>query len=252
MKSLRILVLGGTSEATALSQTLEEDNRFEPILSFAGRTQHPVLPIKETRIGGFGGVDGLTRYLNDNQIDLIVDATHPFAAQISRNVATASSVSGISVLALRRPEWQWKTGDLWQEVDSFSNAVTALGGEQRRIFLSIGRLELKYFEVAPQHHYLVRTIDPPDPMPDFHDWRLILSRGPFDVDSEQRLLTNHGIDCVVTKNSGAAATYAKIEAARQLQISVILIKQPTLPSVPQVNSVVDALYWIEAFLQDEA
>jgi precorrin-6A/cobalt-precorrin-6A reductase len=225
---MRILILGGTSEASELARRLGDDARFSPTLSLAGRTATPRLPTIATRSGGFGGVDGLVNWLKDNQIDAIVDATHPFAARISANAVAAARIAQVPLLSLVRPPWRKQDGDTWINVTDAIAASTALGETPRRVFLSIGRQDIAAFGAAPHHDYLIRSIEPPDAAA-LPRAKIILERGPFDQDAELELMRAHNIEIVVTKNSGADATYAKIAAARALAIPVIMIEQPEKP-----------------------
>ncbi|CAM5772469.1 precorrin-6A reductase [Labrys miyagiensis] len=238
-----ILILGGTTEASALARLLAERPGFEAMLSLAGRTQQPALPPLSHRIGGFGGVEGLCGFLGDNRVTALVDATHPFAERMSANAAAASRLTGVPLLALRRPAWSAGPGDNWTEVAGAQEAALALGQEPRRVFLTTGRLELPAFLAAPWHFYLVRSVDAPDELPP--QARLILSRGPFAEADELALMRTERVDVVVTKNSGGSATYGKIAAARRLGLPVILLKRPEAPDVETVATAREALAWIE-------
>jgi precorrin-6A/cobalt-precorrin-6A reductase len=230
---MRILILGGTSEASELARRLGGDRRFVATLSLAGRTTAPRMaaitkPIA-TRSGGFGGADGLVQWVKDNRIEAIVDATHPFATRISANAVAAARIAGIPLLSLVRPPWRQQEGDKWICVANTDEAMTALGEKPQHVFLSIGRQEIGAFCAAPQHSYLVRSIEPPeaDTLPPYAE--LILQRGPFEPEAEIALMRAHAIDIVVAKNSGSDATYAKIEAARALGLPVVMIEQPEKP-----------------------
>ena len=220
---MRVLVLGGTSEATALAALLAATPGAEAIMSFAGRTRAPSSPIP-LRSGGFGGAEGLWQYLEAEGIDVLVDATHPFAAQISRNAEIAAARGNIPLVILSRPGWMREPQDRWTEVPDMAAAAAAIGRETRRVFLAIGRLQLAAFEAAPQHYYLIRTIEPIAPNLPHH--RIIAARGPFDVEAEERLLRDEKIDVIVAKNSGAAAVFGKIAAARRLGLPVIMVERP--------------------------
>jgi len=220
---MRVLVLGGTSEATALAALLAATPGAEAIMSFAGRTRAPSSPIP-LRSGGFGGAEGLWQYLEAEGIDVLVDATHPFAAQISRNAEIAAARGNIPLVILSRPGWMREPQDRWTEVPDMAAAAAAIGRETRRVFLAIGRLQLAAFEAAPQHDYLIRTIEPIAPNLPHH--RIIAARGPFDVEAEERLLRDEKIDVIVAKNSGAAAVFGKIAAARRLGLPVIMVERP--------------------------
>ncbi len=234
---MRILVLGGTTEASRLAKALATRSDLEATLSLAGRTEAPAAQPIPTRIGGFGGIDGLAAYLRDHAIDVLVDATHPFAAQISRNAAEAARLTGTPIVAFVRPAWTREPGDRWIEVESLDAAARAIGAAPRRVLLTTGRLGLASFEAAPQHHYLIRTIDHPGDLPGLSDHALLLDRGPFDLAAERALMVAERIEVVVTKNSGGSATYPKIVAARELGLPVIVVQPPTRPDVPQVHDV---------------
>ena len=242
---MRILILGGTSEASALASLIVDKPEFSPVLSMAGRTSDPrPLPIP-TRIGGFGGVDGLARFLVDQRIEAVVDATHPFAAVMSRNAAEACAHAGVPLLALRRPAWQPQAGDRWVEVFSMAEAVTALGESSRRVFLTVGRLELAPFVAAPQHTYLVRTIEPIGNALPVPNVVAIRDRPPFDERAERALMRREAVEVLVTKNSGAAATYPKIAAARALGLPVVVVARPGKPEgVEEVATAEEAFSWL--------
>jgi len=231
----RILILGGTTEARQLAGKLAV--RASVTLSLAGRTESPVAQGVPVRTGGFGGADGLAAYLEETSTDLLIDATHPYAARISANAAQAARAAGVPILALRRPGWEPIEGDRWTDVDSVTEAVQALGPAPRRVFLALGRQEVAAFEVAPQHHYLIRSVDPVEPKLAVPDADYLLARGPFREADERALLERHSIDGVVSKNSGGAATYGKIAAARALGVEVIMVRRPMLPEVPSAETV---------------
>lgn len=206
-------------------------------LSLAGRTENPVRQPVPVRVGGFGGADGLARHLSQERIDLLIDATHPYAARISANAAIAAQQAGVAILALRRSGWEQREGDRWTFADNVGDAVRVLGRAPRRVFLSIGRQEAGAFAAAPQHFYLVRSVDPVEPPLAVADVRYILARGPFAEEAERALLTENRIDMLVSKDSGGAANYGKIAAARALGIEVIVIRRPQLPQVPSASIV---------------
>ncbi|TCP83567.1 precorrin-6A reductase [Rhizobium sp. PP-CC-2G-626] len=218
------------------------------VLSLAGRTSAPMAQPVPTRIGGFGGAEGLTRTLRAESFDLLIDATHPFATRISNNAAKAALETGIPAFALRRPPWERQPGDLWTCVKSLNAAVAALGKTPRRVLLAIGRQEAALFEASPQHTYLVRSVDPVDPPLTLPDVRYILATGPFGETEEHALLVEHGIDCIVAKNSGGSATYGKIAAARALKIPVILVERSSEAALPTVGTVEEALARIDHVL----
>ena len=242
----KVLILGGTTEASALVRRLAADSRYHPILSFAGRTRTPELPSCEVRIGGFGGVDGLASYLRREAIDLVIDATHPFAARMRWNAAQACADRSIPRLRLERGPWRQQAGDLWQLVPNIDQASAALAWSQR-IFLTIGRQDLAAFGGHENKWFLVRAIEPPDVEPPLPG-ELLLARGPFTEDDEIELLTTWRIDTLVSKNSGGAATRAKITAARRLGIKVVMVERPPNPPGPLVDGVADALTWLDQFV----
>jgi precorrin-6A/cobalt-precorrin-6A reductase len=248
MAAHRILILGGTTEARRLAERLAARGDVEAAISLAGRTADPKpLPLP-TRVGGFGGADGLVRYLANEKINLLIDATHPFANQISANAVEAARVAGVRILALCRPGWDKVAGDRWTDVDSIDEAVEALGTTARRVFLAIGRQEAGRFSAALHHSYLVRSVDPVDPPLDVPDCRYILASGPFSEADEIALLRDNAIDVVVSKNSGGSATYGKIAAARALGIEVVMIGRRKAPGVPTVTNVEEALAFIDQAL----
>lgn len=241
---MRVLILGGTTEASALASLLAGDRRFEATLSLAGRTSAPHAQPIATRVGGFGGVEGQVRYLRDHEIDAVIDATHPYAAQISANAVAACAQAGIGLASLVRPPWQRHEGDLWQEVASTHAAAAQLGPTPRRVFLSLGRQDLHLFAAAPQHHYIARLIETPQQAALPPDLVLLHQRGPFDLEAERRLLVDERIEVIVSKNSGGDATYAKIAAARALALPVVMIARPDRPVGHVVPSAEAAIDWL--------
>jgi precorrin-6A/cobalt-precorrin-6A reductase len=247
----RILILGGTTEARDLAGRLAGNARLDVTLSLAGRTVAPVRQPVPVRVGGFGGADGLARHLVEQGVDLLIDATHPYAARISANAAAAAQATSVTLLALRRPAWQPVEGDRWTVVDEAQEAVVSLGAAPRRVFLALGRQEIAPFEAAPQHSYVIRSVDPIEPPLSVPDATYLLGRGPFFESDEEALLASHRIDAIVAKNSGGAATYGKIAAARRLGLDVILIRRPALPSADSVESVAEAERAIDHWLANE-
>jgi precorrin-6A/cobalt-precorrin-6A reductase len=250
---MRILVLGGTAEAFDLVCALSRRPGSAVTLSLAGRTSRPrEAPAPAvTRSGGFGGTDGLAAWLRAEGCDLLVDATHPFAAIISRNAATAAEAAGIPLLALRRPPWTRWDGDRWTEVDTLAEAGRALeevaGG--RRILVTVGRQELgPFFATAPRRRaYLVRSVEPAALATPGVEVIPILDRGPFAEEDERALMGREGVAALVTKNAGGMATYGKIAAARALGLPVIMVRRPMKPEIaPQVATAAEAVAWIEA------
>ncbi|MFQ5775635.1 MAG: cobalt-precorrin-6A reductase [Kiloniellaceae bacterium] len=242
----RILILGGTGEAAALAMRLARHPDLAVITSLAGRTRAPPALPGEVRRGGFGGPAGLARFLRERAIELVVDATHPFAAAISDNAAEACRAAGVPRLMLARPAWRPQPNDRWIRVADPEAAAAALPELGRRVFLSTGRRDLEAFSALPGIWFLVRLIDEPDsPLP-LDDYTLVLGRGPFPTEQEIALMQEHGIAVLVSKNSGGLATYGKIEAARRLGLPVVMIERPDLPESERVRSVDEAAAWVEA------
>jgi len=241
----RILILGGTSGARLLAAALAARDDCDVMLSLAGRTEKPAVQPVPVRIGGFGGAAALADFLTAGGYHLLIDATHPFAERISANAAFAAEVTGIAAIALRRPEWQREAGDRWREVQSIPAAIEALGPSPRHVFLATGRQGAHHAEAAPQHHYLVRSVDPVEPPLALDHVDYLLDRGPFTLEGECDLLRQHHIDIIVAKNSGGAATYAKIEAARLLGIEVLMVARAPASAVTTVDTVEAALAVID-------
>lgn len=238
-----LLILGGTSEATALCQALSVAG-INGTVSFAGRVKRPVRQPLPQRVGGFGGTQGLARYLTDHGVSHVVDATHPFAAQMSAHAVAACTAANVPLIALTRPPWQPEPGDDWIHVHDIASAVAALDRPAARVMLAVGRMHLAEFAPNPQHFYLLRLIDAPDaPLP-FRDCEIVQDRGPFSIAGDLALMRNHRIDLVVSKNSGGTGAYAKIAAARQLHVPIIMIDRPTLPARREAHSVDEVLAWL--------
>jgi precorrin-6A/cobalt-precorrin-6A reductase len=241
---LRVLILGGTTEANRLARAVAQDPQIDAILSYAGRTENPTRPPMAWRLGGFGGIDGLVAYLRAENIARVVDATNPFAAQMSTHAIAACALAGVPLLALERPPWQRVSGDRWIEVDDLNAAAAALGTAPRRVFLGIGRQQLEIFAAHPQHSYLVRLVDPPRaPLP-LPDAEVIVARGPFDRIGDRAMLENFRADIVVAKNAGGDAASAKIEAARDLALTVVMVRRPFIPARETVETVAEVLHWL--------
>jgi precorrin-6A/cobalt-precorrin-6A reductase len=233
---MRILILGGTTEASRLAASLAGRADIDAILSYAGRTTELKAQPIPVRVGGFGGAEGLSAYLRAERIDLVIDATHPFAARISANAAEAARGTGVPLVVHTRAPWSQETGDDWTQVADNAAALTALGSTPKRVFLTIGRLGIGDFKTGVPHDYLIRAIDPPPPddLPANH--RLILARGTFTLDEEVALMREAAIEVLVTKNSGGEATYAKIAAARVLALPVVLVTPPARADVAVVHT----------------
>jgi precorrin-6A/cobalt-precorrin-6A reductase len=242
---MRILILGGTSEASALAKAVAQRQDLAAILSFAGRTKIPENWPVAIRIGGFGGIKGLIAYLRGEAIDAVVDATHPFAAQMSAHAQKACAEIGTPLVVLTRPAWQPEPRDHWTRVADLAAAVTALGDAPKRVFLTVGRVHIGVFEAAPQHHYLVRSIEAPEELPRLPHLHFIAAKGPFDVGDELALMRGERIDVLVTKNSGAPATFAKIAAARELGLPVVMVERPKQIEAPALYDPAAVLAWID-------
>lgn len=242
-----VLVLGGTTEATALVTGLapQLDRRMNLIVSFAGRTGSPTAPAGAVRVGGFGGVDGLEAYLRAMPIDLVVDALHPFAAVMPFHAAEACRRTGVALLKLQRSPWSAAGGDRWIDVADMRSAAAAVQHHApRRVLLTIGRQEIDAFRTITGPMFLVRSIEPAD----LHGpWTAVelLDRGPYLVDSERDLLRAEGIDLLVTKNSGGSSTAAKLTAAREKTIPVVMVRRPPMPATATVTTVADAIAWLD-------
>jgi precorrin-6A/cobalt-precorrin-6A reductase len=245
MKPAKLLILGGSGEAADLARALQGDTRFDVTLSLAGRTSEPVALPGKLRKGGFGGAEGLAHVLAEERFDLLVDATHPFAVQMKANAVEAGKIAGTKFLAIRRPPWVPREGDRWIMVESLEAAAAAIGEDPRRVFLTTGRMELAPFRAAPQHLYIVRSVEAPLPedLPPLVE--LITARGPFNVADERALIEAYRIELIVTKNSGGAGAAAKLDAARALSLPVIMVERPDLAEAPSVETVAEALAWLE-------
>jgi precorrin-6A/cobalt-precorrin-6A reductase len=245
----RILILGGTTEARELGRELADRDDVEVTLSLAGRTASPLAQPVPVRRGGFGGIAGLANYMRDHDISAMIDATHPFASTMSAHALSAAAQTNTPMIALCRAPWHSIAGDRWVEVQSAREAVDALGVKPRHVFLALGRQELAPFASAPQHRYLIRSVDPVEPPLEVPSAQYILARGPFDEDEERALLLAQASDVVVAKNSGGLATYGKIAAARMIGIPVILVQRPPATAAPQAASVGEAVAWLDHVLK---
>lgn len=237
---MRVLLLGGTGEARALAARLHPD--IEVISSLAGRVPDPALPVGPVRIGGFGGVDGLRKWLRDEEIDAVVDATHPFAATITANAASACDQLGLPYLVLARSAWD--PGDAIVVASDTEAAEAVVRHGFSRVFLTTGRSGAKAFADS-DGWFLIRAVTAPDGdvLPRRH--QLVLSRGPYSFEGEYTLLREHRIDALVTKNSGGQMTRAKLDAAAALDIPVVMVDRPPLPAgVATVGTVDEAAEWV--------
>ncbi|TFV61939.1 UNVERIFIED_ORG: cobalt-precorrin-6A reductase [Bacillus sp. AZ43] len=236
-------MLGGTGEARRLATALVADG-VDVLTSLAGRVADPVLPPGEVRIGGFGGADGLVAWLRAHPVRAVVDATHPFAEVMTASAARAADVTGVPLLRLHRPGWTAQPGDDWRWVGSLEEAADAVAGFDS-VFLTTGRQGLAAF-AGLTAHCVVRSVDPPEP-PLPARTTVVLERGPFTVEEELSLMREHRVDVVVTKDSGGHLTEAKLTAARELRLPVVLVRRPPLPpGVPTVATVEEALSWVRA------
>ncbi|BCJ55101.1 precorrin-6A reductase [Actinoplanes sp. NBRC 14428] len=238
-----VLILGGTTEARRLATELAPGGA-RVITSLAGRTTAPLLPPGEVRIGGFGGVDGLVRYLRDESVGAVVDATHPFAATMTGHAALACPVAGVPLLVLRRPGWAERPGDRWHRVPNPAGAAALVPTLGRRVFLTTGRQTIAAFAALDGCWFLARSVEPPEPpMP--RRLAVLLDRGPFTVGAERDLMLAHRVDVLVTKDSGGAA--AKLDAARDLGLPVVMIDRPALPpGLPGTATVAGAVEWLSS------
>jgi precorrin-6A/cobalt-precorrin-6A reductase len=221
-----ILILGGTLEARDIAARLLAEGH-DVTSSLAGVTAHPVLPPGKVRVGGFGGVQGLQRYLTENSVDVVLDATHPFAAQISNNAFSAVQNLPICLVRFERAGWQPHDGDTWKFATSLHHAAQLLPRDAK-VFLTTGRKELDGFFARGDVSGAVRTVEPPSQSLPPH-WHLILDRPPHTVQAELQLFRHHGFTHLVSKNAGGNATVAKLEAARILNLTVIMVQRPFKP-----------------------
>ncbi|MFG3367188.1 cobalt-precorrin-6A reductase [Streptomyces sp. NPDC090032] len=242
---MHVLILGGTTEARRLAQALTTRHPgWRVTSSLAGRVAQPVLPAGEVRTGGFGGADGLARALRELQVDALIDATHPFAGTISFHAAQAAATAHVPLLALRRPGWVPAPGDDWHGVASLEEAARRLPTLGRRAFLTVGRLGLSAFADIGDVLCVVRSVDAPEP-PLPPRSQVLLARGPFTLEGERAVLREYGIDVLVTKDAGGEATAAKLVAAREARIPVIVVERPTAPvGVTVLGSVGEAVEWV--------
>ncbi|MFG2140334.1 cobalt-precorrin-6A reductase [Streptomyces sp. NPDC048650] len=242
-----VLILGGTTEARRLASALVAEPGLHVTTSLAGRVAAPRLPAGEVRIGGFGGPEGLARWLCEHEVDALIDATHPFAGTISHHAAQAAATAHVPLLAVRRPGWVPGPGDDWHPVASLEEAAAVLPTlPGSRIFLTTGRMGLAHFAHLTDLWFLVRSVDAPEP-PHPPRMQALLDRGPFTLDGERELLRTHRIDVLVTKDSGAAATAAKLTAAREAGVPVVVVTRPPVPvGVAEVADPAAAVDWLRA------
>ena len=246
-----LLILGGTTEAYALAEQLTREQSPQPLrvlTSLAGATKTPRLPAGEVRFGGFGGAEGLADFLRKENVTMLVDATHPFAEQISRNAALAAEATGTPMLRLERPPWKPEPQDRWICVPNLDSAAAWLREHPHTALLTTGIRELDAFRDCPDSRFVIRTITPPHLEKPWPQAAFVQARGPFSVEDELQLLRKHAITLLVTKNSGGTATYPKIEAARRLTLPVLMIERPELPQVESMPDVKQALFRLGQFM----
>lgn len=241
----KVLILGGTTEANRFA-ALAAEKSVPAIYSYAGRVNTPKEQPLPTRVGGFGGVNGLTEFIKREGICTLIDATHPFASQMSKNAIEASELSGIPLLAIERPAWQETPDDQWIHVKDMKSAATALEGPDKKIFLAIGRQQIDLFSSQLQHHYLLRFVDQPEQEIPFPSYDLVVDRGPFDLQTDLDLLKRFKINVIVSKNAGGTGAFTKIQAARDLGLSVIMIDRPALSGRNVVADERAALNWLHS------
>jgi precorrin-6A/cobalt-precorrin-6A reductase len=241
--TMRALLLGGTGDANQLADALARA-RIDAIYSYAGRTQIPLPHALPTRIGGFGGAQGLADFIRHERITHVIDATHPFAAEMSRHAVEACDATNTPLVALERAPWMRMAGDNWMDVSGIDAAVAALPDASARVFLAIGRQHIAPFTAKPQHAYTLRFVDAPDGALQLPNAEVIVSRGPFSLAGDRELMASRRIAYLVARNSGSSGARAKIDAARELGIPVIMIARPTLPERPRVESVEEVMAWL--------
>ncbi|MBD1912119.1 MULTISPECIES: cobalt-precorrin-6A reductase [unclassified Leptolyngbya] len=238
----RVLILGGTESAFQLAEALTGLG-LTVMTSLAGRTQQPRTPVGLWRVGGFGGVAGLVAYLQQEEIDVVVDATHPFAEQMSQQAAIATHTCHIPRLMLVRPAWKAEEGDRWLSVPTLSAAAEILPGLAQRIFLAIGRQDLATFAPLRSLWFLMRLLEAPQPDAALPGGEILYGRPPFTVEQERTWMLEYRIEALVCKNSGGS-TNAKLQAARELSLPVVMVERPPLPEGPQVATVAEAVEWV--------
>ncbi len=240
----RLLILGGTTEARALAGHIAAIAGYDAVLSLAGRTERPLPQPLPVRTGGFGGAAGLAAYLKTESIAALVVATHPFAAQIAANAAEAARMVGIPAVKLTRPPWRPVEGDVWRLYPSLEALIEGLAGSPRRLLFTIGRQDAPRFAAAPQHAYVFRSIEPIDLPPALGQAVTIEERGPFTLEGEVALMRRHAIEALITKNSGGEATCAKLDAARELGLPVLMVDRPPAPALPNLASIDDVIAFL--------
>ena len=245
---MRLLILGGTAEAAAIAEQAVARSGVEVITSLAGRTRAPRRVPGEQRIGGFGGPEAMAGYLRDERIDVLVDAPHPFAVNISANAAAACDAAGVPRLMLVRPPWQPGPDDNWIGVADGPAAAAEIAARGfRRAFLATGRQELPAFAGLADIWLLVRLVDAPSEALPLVNYDVVTGRGPFVEDEEHAMLSRHGIDVIVAKNAGGAGSWPKMAAARRLGIPVVMIERAETQAGETVQTVADVMAWLERF-----
>lgn len=239
---MRALILGGIADASLLAAAIARAG-IDAVYSYGGRTRAPAGQPLPTRTGGFGGVSGLADYIRNESITHVIDATHPFAAEMSRNAVEACAQTGTPLIALERSPWTRAAGDNWIEIADVNAAVAALPEPPAKVFLAIGRQHIAPFATKPQHRYTLRFVDPPEaPLPFAAE--VIVSRGPFTLEGELEMMRTRGIAWIVARNSGGDGARAKIDAARMLSLPVIMISRPQPPERLRVESVAEIMQWL--------
>lgn len=243
---MHVLVLGGTSEARQLAIKLDGLHGTTVTSSLAGRVADPVLPVGEVRIGGFGGVDGLCEWITEHEVTHVVDATHPYAATMTAHAVEVCTAADVPLVLVRRAPWSPLAEDDWITVPSMPAAAQALADRPAlaRVLLTIGRQGVHHFASLDDRHFIVRCIDPPEGEVPAHS-SILESRGPFDLEGERELLDEHRIDVVVSKNSGGKLTSAKLQAARERGIPVVMVERPPVQDdVPVVPTADKCVTWL--------
>lgn len=245
---VRILILGGTAPAFELAQVLTELG-FTVVTSLAGRTQAPRTPAGAVRVGGFGGVEGLVSYLKQEAIAALIDATHPFAARISEQAAIACQMVSIPRLMLVVPAWEAQENDRWVSIPSLAQAAAILPSMAQRVFLTIGRQEVATFAPLRNLWFLMRLLEAAPEGERLPPGEIIYARPPFTVEQERHWMEHYQVDTLVSKNSGGTSTYAKIQAARELGLAVVMVERPALPEGDRASTVSEAVQWTKNFIQ---
>ncbi len=238
-----VLILGGTGEAFNLAGRIDALPGWRPVTSMAGRTRSPRIPAGEVVFGGFGGVEGLAEFLKEREVSAVIDATHPFAEQITRNAAEGCSEAGIPLLRLERPPWSVKAG--WRCFPDAGAVARFFRGREERVLITSGRKELGVFAGSGASFFLVRTVDPIQDGPPLENCELLAARGPFTVAGEKKILCDYGITWLVTKNSGGEAGLSKLIAAEEAGVGVCVINRPALPDCERVETALEAAQWLE-------